>query len=344
MSCVWLANTATRNGGSSMSDPLHQFLIQVDDCAPVFTEATVRTWPGDAFERLRALGLIQTGAAANVASCPACSDGHEEEVVQIRQSNGKLGLFIHCPTNLRVPIEPDSLRQWTIDVERLVQLLSRALCTSGQLQNKNPGLLWRLGKVDWQSAKRETLFARCLDGSESASLQARIESYAQPILFVAHETPADEFWKKHRTAVISLSHVAKLGLHGLEIDAVELHSMVVESDKAMREAESRLLSRESLERVVRRQVKAEAQTELTDDDILRAYRANSSVRKVAAELSQSRGVLVSKDRVQGALSRAGGARAVLNSTNSSSIIRSVASQHRDIHGKPIRSTQPKSQE
>lgn len=97
---------------------------------------------------------------------------------------------------------------------------------------------------------------------------------------------------------------------------------------------------EQLKLMIRRQLKAEKKTSLTDDIFVAAYRQHGSVRKAAAFLSEQTGRSVSKDQVYRALKRSGGIQAVLNAEDSDSIQRTVASQRRDRQRKFASPTQP----
>jgi len=92
---------------------------------------------------------------------------------------------------------------------------------------------------------------------------------------------------------------------------------------------------EQLKLMIRRQVKAEGKTSLADGVFVQAYRYCGSVREAAAFLSRQTGQEVSKDQVQRALTRAGGAAAVLDAVDSDSIQHGVASQRRDRFGKRL---------
>jgi hypothetical protein len=55
--------------------------------------------------------------------------------------------------------------------------------------------------------------------------------------------------------------------------------------------------------MIRRQIRAEGKTRLTDDILLAAYQQEGLVHKAAAFLSRSTGKVVTKDRVQNAIKR-----------------------------------------
>lgn len=67
--------------------------------------------------------------------------------------------------------------------------------------------------------------------------------------------------------------------------------------------------------MVRRQIKAEAMTQLTDDILVAAHQQEGSVRKPAPFLSERTGQTVTKDKIQNALRRSGGIGTVVRKRN-----------------------------
>jgi hypothetical protein len=121
----------------------------------------------------------------------------------------------------------------------------------------------------------------------------------------------------------------------LEVESLEIAAAIHDADALAASASPIQLTQQDLTRMIRQQVKAEAKTTLTDAVYIAAYRQCQSVREAAAFLTRETQREVSKDEVQRAVTRAGGAAAVLSATDSDSIVRGVASQDRDKHGKPI---------
>lgn len=139
--------------------------------------------------------------------------------------------------------------------------------------------------------------------------------------------------------MLALSQVATLGDGGLDVDRLELVAAI--QDAEVRQTDQlAVVTEEQLKLMIRQQVKAEGKTSLTDDAFLQAYRHCGSVREAAAFLSRETGQEVSKDQVQRALKRAGGAVAVLDAEDSDSIQRGVASQRRDMFGKRLPQSKP----
>lgn len=99
------------------------------------------------------------------------------------------------------------------------------------------------------------------------------------------------------------------------------------------------MSREQLTLIIRRQIKAEHKTQLSDDVLMAARRQCGSLRKAADFLSRETGQDVTKDQVFRAVKRAGGLAEIINASDSDSIVRTSPSARVRRKSKP-RSTQP----
>ena len=260
-----------------MTNSLSGLWAYCDDHDPLFAESALQDWPAEAFQRLRALGLLQPAASATVAPCPHCADGHCEEVVCLRHAGGAAQHFIHCPAHLRVPVSVDSLRQWTIQFPQLVILLAKAISAIGHIKELIPNMLWRLGKVQWKEAKREVLFARFTSEGRTLVVK-RVETYARPIVFVADAMPTDLPWQRKWPSLVSLSHIADLTDAGFELDAIQLASMVAEADDQAAQSESQSLTLERLVDLTKREVRTALRNQLTEDAIVQAYRDHGSTK------------------------------------------------------------------
>ena len=157
---------------------------------------------------------------------------------------------------------------------------------------------------------------------------AGVERMTQPIVLVPDQMPDDRSLS-HRVSVIPLSHVSQLSHDGLEIDHQHLFAMVADQQERLVESDSQPVSGKKQKLLVRRQVKAEIQSMLTDDVLVAAYSEYGSYRKAADALSEQTGQLISKDKVSRAVQRRGGPRSVRSETNSNSVRRTVASQRCD---------------
>lgn len=99
------------------------------------------------------------------------------------------------------------------------------------------------------------------------------------------------------------------------------------------------MSREQFTLLIRRQIKAEQKTHLTDDVLVAARRQCGSLRKAAEYLSSETGQDVTKDQVFRAVKRAGGLAEIINASDSDSIVRTSPTARGRSKSKP-RSTQP----
>jgi len=107
---------------------------------------------------------------------------------------------------------------------------------------------------------------------------------------------------------------------GLELDPLAVHAAIEAADELAEERAELRFAEERLRTVVRRQIKAERQTELTDVVFVEAYRQTGSYRKAAELLSERVGQEVSKDQVARAVKRSGGTKAVYRAADSDSIL------------------------
>jgi hypothetical protein len=319
-----------------MIDALSIIWPFVDGVDPLFGIQMVRRWPDGVFDRLLQHGLLRQVANASELACPDCRNGHVESVVAVETPRDGIRFYIPCPVNLRVQVPPDALQQWTIDFDRLAILVAAAADAKGQVTTLSSGQLWRLGKVQWQSSKREALFALGLAGPNVAALAEQISRHGRAVVFVANRVPKADIWKNRRPAIVPLSQVATLCDSGIQIDLVGMAATVADSDSAAALAEAESLDKCTLNQMIRRQVKAEEKSNLTDDILIAAVQQHGSTRKAAEFLTNQAGQRVTKDKVHRAVQRAGGPQAVMNTEDSDSVQRPVASHSRDRHGKILK--------
>jgi hypothetical protein len=315
----------------------------VDFPQPIVTAATVESWPGDVHQQLLAHGLLVQADNADRVLCPECRD-HEEEVVVRTSADGRPRFFIACPRQLRVEISPTALRRWQVAPLSVASTLAKTLKLTGRCTELLAGRLWRMGRSAWKDSTRDMFFARGLNWDDATVVRALIVQGRNPIVFVAMSAPPEEFWQRRPKPVLALSRLATLVDHGIEVERLEIVAAVQAIDLAATQGEAVALTSDDLSLRIRRQIKAERQTELTDDVFIAAYQQYQSLREAAAYLSAATGQPISKDKVSRALNRAGGVTEVLNSTDSNSVVRGVASQRRDRKGKNLLQSQPLNEE
>ncbi len=318
-----------------MHDPWSLIWPHVDALDPLLSLEAFVPWSPVAFEGLLAAGWLCEAHNAETVTCPACGD-HAEEVLCFECPDGSPQFFIYCPENLRIPVAEERLRQWTVNFEVIAATVAMALCLSGRGAALEPGRLWRLGRTKWQGVARDVLFARGLHWSDGAGIARRIAHSTRPIVLVSDRIPPTSIWPGRVPPVVALAQVARSNDNQLEIDYDAVVAAIFEADDQCGQDAAPTLDTERLKVLIRQQVKAEEKSQLSDDLLVAAYRQEGSVRKAAAFLAKQTGQMVTKDKVQAAVMRAGGAAAVARGDDSESVVRTVASQRRDRSKKIMR--------
>jgi len=321
-----------------MNDALDQLWPLLEAHCPIVAAHVVVGWPAGVHERLVDMGLLVRAEDAQRVLCPECH-GHFEELIASQRPNGSVDFYIPCPRVLRAHVPPEARWQWQANLNGLVASLALTLAVTGRPAELLPGRLWRLGRTAWQGTRRDVLFTRGLGWQDAAGVRSAIGRAHRPIVFVPQSKPSDDFWTKRVPPVLALAQVATLGEQGLDVDRRELLTAIQDAETRQKD-QLAVVTQEQLKLMIRRQVKAEGKTSLTDDVFLQAYRHCGSVREAAKFLSRQTGRDVSKDQVSRALKRAGGAAAVLNAEDSDSLQRGVASQRRDRFGKRLLQSKP----
>ena len=130
-----------------MSDPLELLWTSVETDNPTFTAEDLRRWPAGTADRLIGLGLLRLTTSATHVTCPACDEGHVEEVLPRKGDDGKVRFFIRCPEALRVEVPDDLLLQWTVDFDALADGLAKALTLKGH-PKANPEYQFHRGESE----------------------------------------------------------------------------------------------------------------------------------------------------------------------------------------------------
>src|ERR1035438_2380332 len=103
----------------------------------------IRGWSRLEFERAVGLGILRDAESATTVHCNNCDEGHSSDVVWIA---GGRRACIACTQEGPLDVEPERLRQWRFDTERLAELLADALELAGPVRPVEPGRLWHLGR------------------------------------------------------------------------------------------------------------------------------------------------------------------------------------------------------
>lgn len=220
--------------------------------------------------------------------------------------------FIPCPQFLRVQVSPESLERWTIDWNSLARSTGSALALGGECTQLIADRLWRLGRVKWQGTYRDALLARGITWPDGRDIVQQIAHATRPIGFVGDIPPPNDAWAGRVPPVVRLSQVSSLADGMADVDGDAVLAGIFLADDELSSGRTFSADSQSLTLMIRRQIKAEGKSHLTDDILLEAYRQEGSVRKAAAFVSESTGQAVTKDKVLGAVPRSGGMEAVIS--------------------------------
>lgn len=303
-----------------------------DTAEPIFSALEVASWPAEDSRWLLARGVLKETTSASRLACPSCAAGHVEDVLALPDAEPRR-FFIPCPESLTVEIDPEDLRQWTIDLDTVTSLVAVALGLSGRAKVIEPGRIWRLGATTWQQASREVLLARGLNAEDAARIASHVGQAGRPIVLHGGGEPPPTIWPGRTPACVALSRVLSHNATGLQVDGLILHDLVQQSDQLQAQLELMPLDQQGKKRLLRRQVQAAVAAHQEDEVLVAAYRECNSYRAAAATLSERLKTKVTKDKVKRAVDRAGGPVAVINGASSNSVVRAVASHRRDKGGR-----------
>ena len=147
-------------------------------------------------------------------------------------------------------------------------------------------------------------------------------------MLVPSHVPDTRVWSGLVPAVIPLSELMTWHDDQPVLDVVAMADAVGAADARAASSHAVALGPTG-KKMVRRQVKAEIKSLLTDDAYAAAYREHGSYRRAAEALTRQTGQPISKDKVRRAVERHGGQGDVISDEDSASVARTVASQRRD---------------
>ncbi len=313
------------------NDLLGLILAALDDEDRVFDHAEIATWPPGSLDEFCRRGLIRRGSGGLYAPCPNCADGHIEPVT-IRAGPGKTNRFyIWCPESMRVEVQPEMCNGWEVNPSGLATAVAGALGLKGKPKPVVADRFWRLGRTPWppgSNRTREIVLARRMHDDDASAIAAHVGLGGRTVVLVPHHAPDERIWTGTVPPVISLAKVTTWNDGSLTLDAMAMVDAVETADHLASQAAAISLDANG-KRVLRQQVKAEMKGQLEDDVLVAAYKTYGSVRKAAEALTKQLERTITKDKVQGAVTRAGGAKALRAEMDSGSVSRTVASQRRD---------------
>lgn len=321
-----------------MVDPLDYLLPMIESQQMIVGNDEVSRWPTGVLQTLTDLSILVPAEDASLIRCPECGE-HWEEIIAGDGPNESTPLFIRCPEVLRIEVTHQHRRQWRPDLTALAGLLASSLSLTGKPQELVSQRLWRLGRLTWNKESRDVLFVRGLrwpDGELPRSVCVR---QRKPILISSTYAMTDEFWRTPPPQLV-LGNIAWF-TDQLQIDVEEVAACITCASSKPAESSTLAITEDDLKLTIRRQIKAENKSELTDDIYVRAYLQQGSLRKAAHFLSEQTKTEVKKDSVWRAVERQGGIAALANTEDSNSIVRGVASHHRDRKGKNLATGKPK---
>ena len=270
--------------------------------------------------------LRETSAAEYVV-CPECLDHHEQPVM-LESPGGDARWFIPCPEYGRVRLRPEELRQWFFDLNAIATDIAEALSLTGTASVEVSQTLWRLGRAPWQQKSREVWLLRDWKSLSEAELRSAMKPATRAIVLTYNSVVPEPLWLGRSPAFVALSQVSQWCDNRLSFDALQLFECVTDQDDMVSEAP--VVPRQRVPaRAIRRQVKEEIASMLTDEALVAAYHQHGSVRLAAESLSKQTKTEISKDKVHRALKRSGIEVKAPARHNSDSVRRTVASQRCD---------------
>lgn len=313
------------------NDLLCLILAAVDDEGRVFDHAEIATWPLGSLDEFRRLGLIRQAANGLHAPCPNCADGHIEPVTIRAGPVTTKCFYIWCPESMRVEVQPEMCNGWQVNPAGLAAAVAGALGLKGTPKPVVADRFWRLGRTPWPPGSgraREVVFARRMHDDDASAIAAHVGPGGRAIVLVPHHVPDERIWPGSLPPVVALSQVMTCDGEGLTLDGEAVVDAVRTADHLAESAESVSLGPTG-KKMVRRQVKAEIKSLLTDDAYVAAYKEHGSYRKAADALTEQTGQKIGKDKVRRAVERRGGLAEIMPEEDSPSVSRTVASQRRD---------------
>lgn len=131
--------------------------------------------------------------SATYAKCEACHDDHVEEVTPIKSSKGTVFFRIYCPDAGWVDVPENRLLQWTVDLRRLVTVLSAAIGGTQPPDELIRGTAWRIGTIEIAGESYDVVFVHMggLDQEPSLDELARKHPPARTIIVASRDQPED---------------------------------------------------------------------------------------------------------------------------------------------------------
>lgn len=201
------------------SDLLAPVWTRLDCEPPVFyADRSPLAWTASR-DHLAGLGYLREIEPAEMTVCLACGGGHVRRVIWADDKAGQRACRLPCPNCGSVPVDPEALRRWTVDIPHLLGEAFRAAGGRVALDVVVPGHLWYLGTAGWLGHSRQAYFARFVHGSPRTAVLARLTPYPRAVLFHPTEHALRLWGTTTPNPVVALESVVSLGPEGLVFDA-----------------------------------------------------------------------------------------------------------------------------
>lgn len=150
---------------------------------PVVGVEEYRRWGKVEFERTIGLGIVRETEPARWIMCDVCPERHWSEVISVA---GGQRMFISCPEEGSVNVEPWRLRQWRVDTARLAEVVAKALDLSGTVRPIDLGRLFHLGRRRLAGRFRDLFLVAGDTGNLNADFEKllRHDGWSSGVLFV----------------------------------------------------------------------------------------------------------------------------------------------------------------
>lgn len=310
------------------ADLFRLLLLAADAPGSLFDHSEVSRWPKGALDDLLKSHLVRPAQTGLTAPCPHCDDGHIETVTVVAPSDDtdKPRYFIWCPGSLKVEVTEQMCRGWEVNLDGLASALASALGVAAP-KPLVPGRFWRLGRMPWRDSTREVAFAVRLADDDAEVLMRHVGTGGRAVVFVPHRVPDPSRWQGRVPTVIPLHAAAAMTDDNVVLDPGAVLEAIDEADRLAELTGGVALDARG-KKLVRREIKAELETHLSDNALVQAYLVHGSYRK-AADALVSEGHITDRWAVERAVKAKGGPKAVRRETDSNSVSRTVASQSRD---------------
>jgi len=308
------------------NDLLRMLLAAADDVDRSFDRADSAVWPPGSLDELQRLGILRRSAGGMYATCPNCDDGHVEPVTVVDER-----FYISCPEAMLVEVEPEMCERWEIDPAGLAAAVAGLLGLKGKRREVVTNRFWHLGRVPWPPGpeqSRPVVLVLRLGDSDAFELIERVPMDGRTIVLVPHQVPDEHVWPGKRPPVIALSDVLSW-TGSLDLDAETVLDLVQVADETPYMAGGLEITDGDLQLMIRRQIKADKQTELSDEGILQALKMHGGNARAAAKWLNEQGYSIHHSTVSRKLNKLREAHDIDRIEDSPSVARGVASQRCD---------------